>query len=531
MSAPPPLPPNTHPQRRQRNENPPRNQKRRRLERAPKPVKEGGTEEVLQADISSLISTLGLSPPETPFSEQGLPPKFTEIELTIKMLSSTGDGLAEHSGRIYVVPFSIPEDIVIAKVIRHTPTHSVTDFLSVKSPSQDRDDSLISCKYFNTCSGCQFQMLPYAKQLEHKRNVIQKAYDNFSNLDPKLLPSIGDTVGSPLQYGYRTKLTPHFDGPRRGGFKAGDPIPDIGFMVKGQRQVLDIEDCPIGTEILRKGIKTARNYVQENLHTYKRGATILLRESTTRRLREESEEGNTKWVEEKECITDNNAQTTEYIGDYKFVNPAGAFFQNNNSILPAFTDYVRSKLHYPVVTTSPDGAKTTVSTPPKYLVDAYCGSGLFTILCGKDLTSVIGVDIAADSIAYASSNAAANNIKNARFIAGNAEKIFESIDFPGTETSVIIDPPRKGCDKLFLNQLLEFKPKRVVYVSCNVHTQARDLGYILNEGGSGYRVDEIRGFDFFPQTHHVEGVAVLTWVSEGIISLPDDVNDKPGDRL
>ncbi|CAZ86256.1 unnamed protein product [Tuber melanosporum] len=521
MSAPlppPPGPSNTRPQFRQHDGGSPRNQKRRRLERAPKPVKEGGAEEVLQTDISSLMSALGLTRPEKPFPEQGLPPISSEIELTIKMLSSTGDGLAEHSGRIYVVPFSIPGDIITAKVIRHTTTHSITDFLSVKSPSQDRDDSLIGCKYFNTCSGCQFQMLPYAKQLEHKRNVILKAYDNFSNLDPKLLPGIGDTVGSPLQYSYRTKLTPHFDGPRRGGFKAGAPTPDIGFMIKGRRQVLDIEDCPIGTDILRKGIKTARKYVEENLHTYKRGATILLRESTTRRPREEGEEGNTKWVEEKECITDNNAQTTEYIGDYKFVNPAGAFFQNNNSILPA--------LHYPVLTTSPDGTRTTISTSPKYLVDAYCGSGLFTILCGKNLTSVIGVDIAADSIAYASSNAAANNIENARFIAGNAETIFESIDFPSTETSVIIDPPRKGCDKPFLDQLLEFKPKRVVYVSCNVHTQARDLGYILNGKGSGYRVDEIRGFDFFPQTHHVEGVAILTWIGEeGIASLPEDVNN------
>jgi len=333
MSAPLPPPPNP-PQRRPHNGSPPRNQKRRRLPRSVKPVKEGGVEEVLQADISSLISTLGLSRPEIPFSEQGLPLRFSEIELTIRMLSSTGDGLAEHSGRIYVVPFSIPGDIVTAKVIRHMPTHSVTDFLSVKSPSQDRDDSLVSCKYFSTCSGCQFQMLPYAKQLEHKRNVIQKAYDNFSNLDPKLLPGVGDTVGSPLQYGYRTKLTPHFDGPRKGGFKAGDPTPDIGFMVKGQRRVLDIEDCPIGTDILRKGIKSARKYVEENLHTYKRGATILLRESTTRRPREEGEEGDTEWVEEKECITDSNAQTTEYIGNYKFINPAGAFFQNNNSILP-----------------------------------------------------------------------------------------------------------------------------------------------------------------------------------------------------
>lgn len=104
-----------------------------------------------------------------------------------------------------------------------------------------------------------------------------------------------------------------------------------------------------------------------------------------------------------------------------------------------------------------------------------------------------------------------NNIKNATFIVGNAEAIFAKIDFPGAETSLIIDPPRKGCDKVFLDQLLDFSPKRVVYVSCNVHTQARDIGYILKDKrGASYKVDSIKGFDFFPQTHHVEGVVVLT---------------------
>lgn len=279
------------------------------------------------------MATLDLTAPPAPDAAKDLPEAFSMIDLKIQILSSTGDGLAEHNGRIYVVPFSLPGDEVTAKVIRHTLTHSVTDFVSVQTPSPDREDSLVNCVYFGQCSGCQLQMLSYDKQLVHKRNVIRKAYANFSNLSPDLLPEIGETIGSPLQYGYRTKLTPHFDGPRK-GFKLGDKVPEIGFMIKGRRSVMDIEDCPIGTNAVRNGIATARGYVKDNLHTYKRGATLLLRESTTRKPREEGEEGEGKWVELKECITDNNARTTEYIGDYKFENPAGAFFQNNNSILP-----------------------------------------------------------------------------------------------------------------------------------------------------------------------------------------------------
>jgi tRNA (uracil-5-)-methyltransferase len=332
--------------------------------------------------------------------------------------------------------------------------------------------------------------------------VIEKAYAHFADLPEGLLPAIGETIGSPLQYSYRTKLTPHFDGPRKGGFKAGDKPPDIGFNMKGRRHVLDIEDCPIGVDSVRAGIKTERAHVHEQLEHFKRGATLLLRESTKR-----VPDGDdlVKFTEEKLCITDPRATTTEYIDNFKFQSPAGAFFQNNNSILPTFTAYIRNNLSLPA------GSEGASTEPPKCLVDAYCGSGLFTVTCGSSVQKAIGVDISNDSINYASHNAKENGVTNASFIAGNAEKIFKGIDFLGAETSCIIDPPRKGCDKLFLDQLMAFKPKRIVYVSCNVHTQARDMEYILkHEIGKKYKVDSIRGFDFFPQTHHVESVAVLT---------------------
>jgi len=123
------------------------------------------------------------------------------------------------------------------------------------------------------------------------------------------------------------------------------------------------------------------------------------------------------------------------------------------------------------------------------------------------------VDISPPGINQAKLNGVANGFSKNQleFVLGNAEKIFEKIDLPADDTSMIIDPPRKGCDEAFLNQLLEFKPKRIVYISCNVHTQARDLDYILRDKrGKGYKVDSLSGFDFFPQTYHVEGCAVLT---------------------
>lgn len=537
-----------------------------------KQVKEGSNEEVLREDIGRLIASQRLVEPPTKGDNDHveteeitksttLPERFTELQVKIVELSSTGDGLglASTSDHVYVVPFTAPGDTVIAKAITHFPKDSYTlaDFVRVVDPSPKRDDSRIQCPYFAKCSGCQLQMLSYEDQLAHKKTIVEKAYRYFSGLAPEYVPSIGDTIGSPLQYGYRTKLTPHFDGPpgsrsykdrRNGAEKRGfEDVPPIGFMVKGTRKTLDIEDCPIGTDAVRMGMKRERRRVEKELNSYKRGATLLLRESTKRvpkgvdvkdselpRVQDQGEiheqepsvtsEGHTKdkendsevegeetviisrdhpnYIEEKTCITDSNATSTEYIEDFVFSNTAGAFFQNNNSILPKFTAYIRNHALPPSPTTS--------EKPIKYLIDAYSGSGLFTITLSSLFSSSTGIDIAGPSIASARQNAKDNGIENATFLAADASALFAEITYPPDETVVVIDPPRKGCDENFLRQLLRFGPRRVVYVSCNVHTQARDVGVLVSGNkDSAYEIERLRGFDFFPQTGHVEGVAIL----------------------
>jgi tRNA (uracil-5-)-methyltransferase len=516
----------------------------KKQKKAEKPAKEGSNDEVLLLDIQNLLESQSLKdkPPELR-QEDGdskstqttaLPEIHSEIELTISELSSTGDALAfdPESERIYVVPFAVPGDVVTAKVFKHfdKASHSLTDFVKVVKPSPQRDDSRIRCRYFASCSGCQFQMLAYTDQLAHKKRIVEKAYRNFSGLVPELVPVVGDTIGSPLEYGYRTKLTPHFDGPpggrrdRRNGIKAHwDEVPPIGFMKKNTRHTIDIEDCPIGTDAVRLGMKRERKRVSDSINTYQRGATLLLRESTKRMpksdIKEEVEvevdsaespdlvlEDRGDYIHEKSCITNSNATSTEYIFDFVFENPAGSFFQNNNSILPIFTDYIRSHILPP----------TSEEQPISNLIDAYSGSGLFTITLSSLFKKSIGIDISPASITSATKNAQLNNLpaEQASFIAADATDLFASITFPASETVVVIDPPRKGCDQNFLEQLLKYGPKRVVYVSCNVHTQARDVGILVSgiEGvdvAARYEIESLRGFDFFPQTGHVEGVAVL----------------------
>ncbi|EFQ30115.1 uncharacterized protein GLRG_05259 [Colletotrichum graminicola M1.001] len=530
-------------------------------------ITEGSSEDVLAADVQALIASRKASLPEpaeaaaetgaeakeddvetkptpAPAPSQPLPTPFTEIEVEVLALSSTGDGLAVHAGspptHIYVVPFVTPGDVARVKVVRHFPaeSYSMADFLSVATPGPLRDDTRVNCKYFTRCSGCQFQMLSYDAQLAHKRTIVEKAFRNFSNLDPALVPEVGETVGSPLQYGYRTKLTPHFDGPP-GHHKKNRPrqtldrVPEIGFNVKGRRAVLDIEDCPIGTDAVRLGMKRERSRIAREFGNYTKGATILLRESTKRYPKKKvvgaaaEEDQNPEQppaetpsdairvdtdthTDVKTCLSEASAMTTEYIGPYVFTNPANSFFQNNNSILPTFTGYIRDRVMPPA---GPHRDRI------KYLIDAYSGSGLFTITLASLFQGSTGIDIAQDSIECARKNARLNGLPESQcnFLAADAPQLFAHVTYPADETVVVIDPPRKGCDADFLGQLLRFGPRRVVYVSCNVHTQARDVGVLVRgDGGEGtrYEIESVVGFDFFPQTGHVEGVAVLNRVEK-----------------
>lgn len=495
-------------------------------------VAEGSNEEVLLADVRRLLKTANLED-----SEKVEPKEQVEIDVNISVLSSTGDGLAYKDGSVIVVPYSVPGDIVTAKVYKNNPdqNYALADYVKVVKAGEHRTETP-GCGYFTKCAGCQFQHMPYAYQLLHKRTIVERAYQNFSNLPASAVPAVRDTCGSPLTYGYRTKLTPHFDAPqgarqarRKGEKPVWEEVPPIGFMLKGTRKTMDIEDCPIGTDAVRAGNKRERKRVAENINQYQRGATLLLRENTVRVNKDDPQavandedtiiENRGDVVHRKTCITDQKAISSEYIDDFRLDNPAGAFFQNNNSILPLVTQYIRENI------LGPDASE---SSPIKNMIDAYCGSGFFTITLSSMFNQSVGIDISQQSIDFASKNASLNNLPkdSVRFIAGDANALFDAFDrskFPTDETAVVIDPPRKGCDEGFISQLMDYGPKRLCYVSCNVHTQARDVGWLvggLKQRPGMYEIESVRGFDFFPQTSHVEGVAFLRRVDKVEESKP-----------
>lgn len=484
----------------------------KRVKKVKRPANDGSENDVLFTDVKNLLGRY--REPKSPKDDvwecgDGLAKhqrsqleRYSEVEVDISELSSTGDGLgiADSQDHVYVVPFSVPGDKVVAKTVNQFLLYTLTDFVKVLKPGPSRDDSLPKCPYFAKCAGCQLQMLPYDVQLAHKKSIVEKAYQNFSTLTPEVVPMVDETIGSPIQYGYRTKLTPHFNGPPGAMSRSWrkDPskrkglteVPAIGFQEKGRGRTIDIEDCPIGTDIVREGLQRERKRLARDFASYTKGATILLRESTVREPRladdisgvgpdiQESTTSSTSeikrlsesaisdpynvansWItdsylETKSCVTDQRAESTEYVDSYIFKNTAGAFFQNNNAILPTFTTYIRDHIIPP----------NTTEEPLKYLIDAYCGSGLFTITLSTLFASSLGIDIADASVTAARENAKLNSIRNAKFITADAAQLFKEVEFPANETAVVIDPPRKGCDDAFLKQLLRFGPNRVVYV-------------------------------------------------------------------
>ena len=430
------------------------------------------------------------------FNDQPFP-YHHELAMEISTLTNLGVGLgrvplppvegalprpssAERSdgGWVVMVPFTLPGERVKVRVYRNHKNYSEADLLEVLTPSPHRVAP--RCPLFGRCGGCQYQHLTYAEQLKWKRQQVEELLKYMAGVEFAVSP----VIASPMEFGYRSKITPHFQAGRDGppgrppedGAPSGRALP-IGFLKQGSRfEIVDVPQCPIATPEINAKLPEVRAKTRGRMAAgeYKRDATLLLRHAR---------EG---------VVTDYDAIITETIGPLKLHFLARDFFQNNPFILPAFTGYVREQ---------------AAGSGARFLVDAYCGSGLFALACAPVFEQVAGIEISDTSVKFATENAQANGITNANFRAGEASQIFAGLKFPPSETAVVIDPPRKGCDESFLQQLFAFGPRAVVYVSCDPATQMRDLKTFL---ASGYTLKSVQPFDLFPQTRHLECVITLT---------------------
>ena len=410
-----------------------------------------------------------------------------EIELEISTLTNLGLGLGRVSVEnqktkvenwVVMVPFALPGERVRARVFRNHKNFSEADFVAVLRPSPQRVAP--RCPLFGRCGGCQYQHLAYAEQLEWKRRQVAELLKHLADVEFE----VASVVASPREFGYRSKITPHFAAPKSLQFTVhGSPLQSdttvnipIGFLRQGSRfEIVDVPRCEIATEAINEKLTAVRAGVPARVAAgeFTRGATLLLRDA-----------GGT-------VTTEYDAVVTEEVGGLKLKFLARDFFQNNPFILPAFAGHVRAQ---------------AAASGARFLVDAYCGSGLFALSAARAFERVAGIEISDTSVVFARENAAANGIANAVFQAGDAAAIFAGLDFPPGDTVVVIDPPRRGCDEVFLRQLFAFGPRAVVYVSCDPATQMRDLVHFFT---ANYELRAVQPFDLFPQTRHLECVITL----------------------
>ena len=369
--------------------------------------------------------------------------------------------MARVDGWVVFIAGALAGEKVVARIWHNAANFSRGDLVRVVVPSPHRVQP--RCDLFGECGGCQYQNLAYPQQLEWKQKQVAEAFERLGGVKTK----VDACHPSPKQYGYRSKITPHFMTPRRADFP-------IGFLAAGtSRRVVDVPKCPIATDAINSALARSRKDIKSNPGRFERGATLLFRDC---------EEG---------VVTDSRQVVTEKVGAVRLKFLAGEFFQNNPSVLEQFVGHAIKLAH---------------ESGAKHLVDTYCGSGLFALSGARLFDSVNGIEVSAEAARKAAENATLNHFLNCRFIAGSAESIFKKIPVEGHESAVIVDPPRKGCDEAFLDQLHAFGPRRIVYVSCAPDTQARDVKYLC---AKGWKVISVRPFDLFPQTRHVECIAAL----------------------
>jgi len=436
---------------------------------------------------------------------------------------------------VVMVPHVLVGEIVKVSIFHNMKNYSEADLIEVIRASPERVQP--KCALAGICGGCQYQHMSISAQRKWKTKHVEEVLlqQDINNYNTPEQLSVLPTVGTDEAYGYRSKITPHYQAPE----EVGDGtyrMREIGFQRSSNRNLVDVPECPIAMPAINeKYIETRirlfdeaqRGLLNQKPKKKKKrkrrgsknkggatGATLLFRQADDNEEdKEDADNSNSSGSGNTVVVTDHNQYMTTTIKNIKFRYLAGNFFQNNNYVVPLMVDAVVEAATAPIVCTG--------KSSPSYLIDCYCGSGLFALSAASRFNLCVGIELNNKAVEEATANAELNKITNCQFMAASAEAIFTSPPeitiagfdeqrvqtFPRQETVVIVDPPRKGCSEEFLKQLYEYSPQRVIYMSCGPATQARDAKGIVEVGG--YEITSIRPFDLFPQTKHIESLIIF----------------------
>lgn len=424
-----------------------------------------------------------------------------------------GEGVGRVEGYTLFVRGALPGERVLLRVEHVKKQYGYANLLQVLEASPDRVPP--PCSIYERCGGCQLQHLSYEAQLRVKRQLVVDNLRRIGKLENVL---VHPTLGMTAPWRYRNKVQVPI-GEEEGGLIGG-------FYAQGTHNIIDMKECLIQHEEGDRVVETIKSLgrelgitaYHEETHTgllrhvvvkvgfrtgevmvvlITNGADIPREDEWVARIREEIpgvasicqnvNEARTNVIfGDRTIVLWGREVIYDYIGDIKFAISPRSFFQVN----PVQTEVLYGKaLEYAALT----GRET--------VIDAYCGIGTISLFLAQRARSVYGVEIVPEAIEDARLNAELNGITNVDFAVGHAEDVLPAWQRSGiTPDVVVVDPPRKGCDASLLATLLELKPQRIVYVSCNPSTLARDLR-VLEDGG--YRTVEVQPVDMFPHTVHV----------------------------
>ena len=446
--------------------------------------------------------------------------KNKEYIVDIVDIGQGGVGVGKHEGFTVFVEGGLVQDKLKVKINKSKKNYAVGDIVNIIEKSPFRVDRICSDK-LKDCGGCQIQELDYQKQLDIKTNEVKQVISRIGKLENVV---IHETIGMEEPMRYRNKAQFPIQ-------KYGEEV-NIGFYKKKSHDVIPTDSCIIQHEINDKIMRIIKTYIKAyNVSIYDEAThTGVLRHLVTkigfttnevmvvlvvngRKLPYLNELASV--LEEnvpgfKTLVINENREKTnvilgktnrvvygegkinDYIGNLVFEISPLSFFQVN----PVQTEVLYNKaLEYANLKENDT------------VFDIYCGIGTISLFLAQKATKVYGIEIIEDAIKDANINAKLNNLDNVEFYVGKAEEVVPKMYKEGkTANVVVVDPPRKGCDEKVLDTIISMSPDRVVYVSCNPSTLARDLGY-LNE--KGYKTVEIQPVDMFPQTMHVECVAMI----------------------
>lgn len=443
-----------------------------------------------------------------------------KIEIEITGMAHEGQGVGRINGLAVFVEGALKGEKVLARIEKVSKNYAIARVERIILTSPERVEP--PCPYAENCGGCSLQHLSYKGQLDFKTQKVRDNLERIGRINTKVL----ETIGMAVPEKYRNKAQYPV------GIKDGRAV--LGFYKKRSHEIVPIKACLIQQDLSWKVAECVAGWVERyRIPVYDEVRHQgLLRHVVTRigsktgevmvilvingddlpHLKEligtmEKEiEGlasvylnvNKKKTNvilgEENVLVYGKPQIIDFIGDIKFTLSPNSFFQVN----PIQVEVLYGKaLEFAGLS----GEET--------VIDAYCGIGTITLFLAQEARKVYGIEVVPDAIKDARKNAKLNGIENVEFIEGAAEEVMPQLLKKGVRADVIVmDPPRRGCDERLLEAAVAMNPSRIVYVSCNPATLARDLRFLEDRG---YRTELVQPVDMFPFTHHVECV---TWIQK-----------------